>query len=56
EKKEVYFNRIFILYLDNRERVVARVLLRISGRRRLITNSGVAIITYRIIESVRRYF
>ncbi|KAH9208983.1 kinase-like domain-containing protein [Leptodontidium sp. 2 PMI_412] len=46
EKKEGGFNRVFILYLDNGERVVARVPFRIAGPRRLVTNSEVATMTY----------
>ncbi|KAH7317657.1 kinase-like domain-containing protein [Rhexocercosporidium sp. MPI-PUGE-AT-0058] len=37
---------VFILYLDNGERVVARVPFRIAGPRRLVTNSEVATMTY----------
>ncbi|KAH8679545.1 kinase-like domain-containing protein [Tricladium varicosporioides] len=46
EKKEGGFNRAFILYLDNGERVVARVPFHIAGPRRLTTNSEVATMTY----------
>ena len=56
EKKEKGFNRVFILYLDNGERVVARVPLRISGSRGLITNSEVAAMAYGIIESEPKCF
>jgi hypothetical protein len=49
EKKEGGFNRVFILYLDNGERVVARVPFRIAGPRGLITNSEVATMAYGII-------
>lgn len=55
EKKEGGFNRVFILYLDNGERVVARVPFRIAGPRRLVTNSEVATMTYGM-ESVRKRF
>lgn len=53
EKKEGGFNRVFILYLDNGERVVARVPFPIAGPRRLVTNSEVATMTYGMIGSVR---
>lgn len=56
EKKEGGFNRVFILYLDNGERVVARVPFRIAGPRRLTTNSEVATMAYGIIESVLKCF
>jgi hypothetical protein len=56
EKKEGGFNRVFILYLDNGERVVARVPFRIAGPRRLITNSEVATMTYGMRENARKYF
>jgi hypothetical protein len=56
EKKEGGFNRVFILYLDNGERVVARVPFRIAGPRRLTTNSEVATLTYGMMESVRTLF
>ncbi|KAK0104962.1 hypothetical protein ONS95_005223 [Cadophora gregata] len=46
EKREGGFNRVFILYLDNGERVVTRVPFRIAGPRRLVTNSEVATMTY----------
>ncbi|CZT04058.1 uncharacterized protein RCO7_05657 [Rhynchosporium graminicola] len=46
EKKEGGFNRVFILYLDNGVRVVARVPFRIAGPRRLATNSEVATMAY----------
>ncbi|KAG9234943.1 kinase-like domain-containing protein [Amylocarpus encephaloides] len=52
EKKEGGFNRVLILYLDNGERVVARVPFRIAGPRRLTTNSEVATMTY--IRSVTK--
>jgi hypothetical protein len=53
EKKEGGFNRVFILYLDNGERVVARVPFRIAGPRRLVTNSEVATMAYGMIGSAR---
>ncbi|KAH9871746.1 hypothetical protein J1614_006002, partial [Plenodomus biglobosus] len=46
EKKEGGFNRVFLLWLDNGARVVARVPYRIAGPRRLITNSEVATMAY----------
>ncbi|KAG9244616.1 hypothetical protein BJ878DRAFT_534450 [Calycina marina] len=46
KKKEGGFNRVFIPYLDNGERVVARGPFRIAGPRRLVTNSEVATMTY----------
>lgn len=56
EKKEGGFNRVFILYLDNGERVVARVPFRIAGPRGLSTNSEVAIMAYGTMESVLKCF
>ena len=46
EKKEGNFNRVFLLEMDNGSRVVARIPFRISGPRRLATNSEVATTTY----------
>ncbi|KAH7371718.1 kinase-like domain-containing protein [Pyrenochaeta sp. MPI-SDFR-AT-0127] len=46
EKKEGGFNRVFLFYLDNGARVVARVPFHIAGPRRLTTNSEVATMTY----------
>jgi hypothetical protein len=56
EKKEGGFSRVFISYLDNGERVVARLPFRIAGPRRLITNSEVTTMTYGMIESVGKCF
>lgn len=55
EKKEGGFNRVFILYLENGDRVVARVPFCIAGPRRLVTNSKVATMNYGMIESIRKY-
>jgi len=46
EKKEGGFNRVFLFYLDNGARVVARVPYRIAGPQRLTTNSEVATMAY----------
>lgn len=56
EKKEGGFNRVFILHLDNGERVIARVPFRIAGPRGLITNSEVATMAYGIMEIVPKCF
>lgn len=50
QKKEGGFNRVFILYLDNGERVVARMPFRIAGPPRLATNSEVATMAYGMVE------
>jgi hypothetical protein len=54
-KKEGGFNRVFILYLDNGERVVARVPFRIAGPRGLITNSEVATMAYGTWKACRNF-
>lgn len=53
EKKEGGSNRVFLLYLDNGARVVARVPYPIAGPPRLTTNSEVATMAYSKIESAR---
>ena len=45
-KKEGGFNRVFLMELDDGQRVVARVPFPVAGPSRLITNSEVATITY----------
>jgi hypothetical protein len=46
EKHEGSFNRLFVLELDNRTWVVARIPTPIGGPPRLTTNSEVATMTY----------
>lgn len=48
EKKEGGFNRVFVLTMDNGEKVVAKVPFPIAGPRRLTTNSEVATMKYRL--------
>jgi hypothetical protein len=54
EKKEGGFNRVFLLWLDNGARVVARVPHRIAGPQRLITNSEVATLAYSMTRALHR--
>ncbi|KAF2452260.1 kinase-like domain-containing protein [Lineolata rhizophorae] len=46
EKNEGAFNRVFILHMDDGQRVVARIPFRLAGPRRLATQSEVASMTY----------
>lgn len=46
EKKEGGFNRVFILYMDNNAKVIARIPFRLAGPPALITHSEVATIAY----------
>ena len=46
DKLEGSFNRVFVLYLDDHSRVVARVPFSVAGPPRLVTNSEVATIAY----------
>jgi len=51
EKKEGGFNRVFVLFLDNGARVIARIPYHIAGPRRLATNSEVATMAYSMVKS-----
>lgn len=48
-KVEGNFNRAFIISLDNGTKVVARVPLSVAGPSRLVTNSEVATMAYRML-------